>query len=168
MATACPACGSADIRKLSELWNEFRSGTGTSVARIEAAIAAQLAAAPMPGDPREALRELLVRELAPPEKKYDLPVGGSCLQMSAGMIMLLGGLVMVILAGLRIARYHLGIKQIFVIVAGGLAISVVGYAIGRIGYPRATYRQYEERLAAWQRSDRCMQCGHHFAADAQP
>ncbi len=168
MATACPACGSADIRKLSELWDEFRAGTGTSVGRIEAAISAQLAAAPMPGDPREALRELLMRELAPPEKKYDLPVGGSCVQMTAGMVMLLGGLVLVIAAGLRIARYHLGIKQILVIVVGGLVISVVGYAIGRIGYPKATYRQYEEHLAAWQRSYRCMQCGNHFAIDAGP
>ncbi len=163
----CPACGSAEVRKLSDLWDEFRSGTGTSVARIETAISAQLPdSGAAPDDRQEAVRTLLVRELAPPERKFDLPLGGSCFQMSLSMGLILVGLALVIVGSIRMAHYQLGIRQILFVILSGIVTLVLGYTIGRFAFPKRTYRQYEERLGVWQRSYRCMQCGTHFAADA--
>ncbi len=168
----CPACGGEDIKKLSVLWDEITSGSQPSLERLEAAVTAQLAdVSDAPGSPaesREAVRTLLMRELAPPQKRADLPVGGSCLQMSLGLFMVFGGLVMVVLASIRLAATHLGFPQIAVIVLGGLAIAGLGYTVGRVGFPKPTYKEYAERLEAWQCTYRCMQCGNHFAVDTEP
>jgi hypothetical protein len=168
MDMTCPACGSGNIKKLSDLWDEIRSGTPTSMDQLEAEIAGRLrGAAGRQGQSREMVRSLLLRELAPPQKRADLPVGGSCLQMSVGILMILVGFGAVVKASLRLAASHLDFRAIVFVVLSGLAVATVGYMVGRIGFPKATYREYGERLLAWQCTFRCMQCGNHFAVDPE-
>ena len=168
MVLACPACGSDDVRKLTELWDEIRSETPAAAA-LETAIAAQVAAAGSANGAHDAdqVRSLVMHELAPPQKHADLPIGGSCLHMSAGILMAFAGFAMVIVAALRLAASHLNKAQVIVVSVFGLAVAVVGYVIGKIGAPKATYKEYAARLEAWQCSFRCMQCGNHFAVDPE-
>lgn len=165
MAMTCPACGNGDVRKLSDLWDELRSGSRASLDRIEAEIAARLPAAGLDGDRDETLRSLVVRELAPPEKRADLPIGGSCLQMSFGVLMILVGFGAVVVAIVRLARSHLDPREIVIVALFALAVGAVGYSVGRYGLPKVTYKEYEERMLAWKCTYRCMTCGNHFAVD---
>lgn len=166
MEPTCPACGSADVRPVPVVWKEIMSGARPS----SDVLAAGLAQAHMGRSAARALstedqESLLADELAPPQKEPDRPVGGSCSQMLAGILTMLAGLGLIVAGVLRIVAKHLTTGQIVTTVLASLVVAAVGYAMFRVGAPKPTFKQYADRLAAWNCTFLCVKCGNRFAQD---
>ena len=82
-----------------------------------------------------------------------------------GIVMLLAGLVLVSIGLLRLSTEHMNRVQIFATVLGALVIAAIGYATIRVGAPKATYKEYENRVVAWECTFLCLKCGNRFAQD---
>ena len=166
MELICPACGSADVRSVPILWKEISAGAhpssdvlaaGLSEARVGRSAARALS--------QEDQESLLADELAPPKKLADLPAGGSCRQMLTGILLILAGLAATVAGVLRLVTIHLTMGQIVVTALGSLVVAAVGYSVFRVGAPKPTFRQYADRVAAWNCMFLCVKCGNRFAQD---
>lgn len=166
MELTCPACGSADVRPVPLIWKEIVSGTRPSsdvlAAGLAQALVGRSAARALS---RERQESLLANELAPPQKLADLPVKGSCRQILTGILMMLASLALIGAGVLRLAAKHLTIGQIVSTVLGSLVVAALGYAILRASLPKPTFKQYADRLAAWNCMFLCVKCGNRFAQD---
>ena len=167
MEVKCPACGTTDVRRMSDLWRKLSSGEPPAGEVLAAGLAqASIGARAAHALPPEHQLSLLRDELAPPRKLADLPAGGSCRQMSAGILLMLGGLAAVVVGIVRLAAKHLATGRVVTTILGSLVLAAAGYAIVRIGAPKATFKQYDERLATWSCTYLCLKCGNRFAQDA--
>jgi len=162
----CPACGSADVRSVPLIWKEIMSGPQPSSDVLAAGLAqARVGSSAARALSKEDQESLLADELAPPQKQPDRPVGGSCRDMVTGILMMLAGLALIVAGVLRLAAKHLMMGQIVTTVLGSLVVAAVGYAFFRVGAPKPTFKQYEDRLAAWNCMFLCVKCGNRFAQD---
>ena len=166
MELTCPVCGSADVRPVPLIWKEIMSGAQLSSDVLAAGLAqARVGRGAARALSKEHQQSLLADELAPPEKAPDRPVGGSGGQMLTGILMMLAGLALVVAGVLRLAAKHLAMGRIVTTVLGSLVVAAVGYAIYRVGAPKPTFKQYADRLTAWNCMFLCVKCGNRFAQD---
>ena len=166
MELTCPACGSADVRPVPLLWKEITSGARPSSDVLAAGLAqARVGRTAARALSKEGQESLLADELAPPEKAPDRPVGGSGGQMLTGILMMLAGLALIVAGVLRLGAKHLPMGRIVTTVLGSLVLAAVGYAFFRVGAPKPTFKQYEDRLSAWNCTYLCVKCGNRFAQD---
>lgn len=78
---------------------------------------------------------------------------------------MLASVALIVAGVLRLAAKHLALGQIVTTVLGSLVVAAVGYAILRVGAPKPTFKQYEDRLTVWNRTFLCLKCGNRFAQD---
>ena len=166
MELTCPACGSADVRPVPLLWKEITSGAQPSSDVLAAGLVqGRVGSSAARALSKEGQESLLADELAPPEKAPDRPVGGSGGQMLTGILMMLAGLALIVAGVLRLGAKHLPMGRIVTTVLGSLVLAAVGYAFFRVGAPKPTFKQYADRLAAWNCTYLCVKCGNRFAQD---
>jgi hypothetical protein len=162
----CPACGSADVRPVPLIWQGIMSGARPSSDVLAAGLVqARMGRGAARALSREDQESLLADELAPPRKEPDRPVGGSCGQMLAGIVTMLAGVALIVAGVLRIVAKHLTTWQTVTTALGSLVVAAVGYAMFRVGAPKPTFKQYADRLTAWNCMHLCVQCGNRFAQD---
>jgi hypothetical protein len=85
--------------------------------------------------------------------------------MLARVVLFLGGLVLVILACLRLVAAYPRTGRILTTVIGGLVTAAVLYLLARVVAPRPTFREYESRVIAWEHMFLCIECGNRFCQD---
>ena len=166
MELTCPACGSTDVRPVPLIWKEIMSGAQPSGDVLAAGLAqARVGRSAVRALSKERQESLLANELAPPQKLPDLPAGGSCRQMLIGILMMLASLALIVAGVLRLVAKHLTTGRIVTTVLGSLVVAAVGYVILRAGAPKPTFKQYADRVTAWNCMFLCVKCGNRFSQD---
>jgi hypothetical protein len=85
--------------------------------------------------------------------------------MVTRLVLFFGGLLLVILGILRLAREHLRPGRVLATVLGAAIVAAAGYLFIRVVAPRPTFKEYERRVAAWQCMYLCIHCGNRFCQD---
>jgi len=162
----CPACGSTDIRQVSVVWKDLEAGVVPPADVLDAVMVEahpKTRAEQSLSEQRQ--RHLLARELAPPKKLADPAGVGACRDMATRLLLFMGGLALVIWGSIRLAAEHLRPGRILATVLGAVVLAIVMFAFIRFVSPKASFKEYERRLTAWQCMFLCVRCGNRFCQD---
>ncbi len=166
MDVTCPACGGVQVKRVPVIWREVASGKVPS--------SDVLAAVMVKAHPRHRVADtlsdegqvhLLTQELGPPRKLADPPTAKSCRDMSISILLFFGGFALVILGIFRLASEHLKAGQVIATLFGGVLVAAVIFVLVRASAPKPTFKEYENRVVAWECMYLCIQCGNRFCQD---